>query len=163
MTAKSREKKPWGNRKLFTVEQANAALPLVRAITTDLAKLSCEVVERRERLSALLARSAGLAGRDRSDVYSQELAQVEEDLKSDVERLQGYAEELQELGVDPKNFPEGLIDFPAVIDGRAVYLCWKLGEPEVMHWHDKDAGFPGRRPLAVESLAPAGKMEAGSS
>jgi len=149
MTAKSREKSPWGNRKLFTVEQANAALPLVRAITADLARLSSEVVDRRERLSALLA------GRERSDrdLYGQELAQVEEDLKRDVERLQEYAEELRELGVDPKNFPEGLVDFPAVMEGRPVYLCWKLGEPEVLHWHDVDAGFSGRQPLTAGSTA----------
>jgi hypothetical protein len=149
MIAKSRETNPWGKRKLFTVEQANAALPLVRAITTDLARLSSEVVERRERLSMLLA------GRQPSarDVYGQELTQVEEDLKRDVERLKEYAEELRELGVDPKNFAEGLVDFPAVMDGRPVYLCWKLGEPEVLHWHDIDAGFPGRQPLTAGSTA----------
>jgi hypothetical protein len=158
MTVKSRETKPWGNRKLFTVEQANAVLPLVRAITADLARLSSEVVERRERLSALQA------GRERGarDVYSQELTQIEDELKCDVERLQEYAEELQELGVDPKNFPEGLVDFPAVMDGRAVYLCWKLGEPEVLHWHDKDAGFPGRQPLTAGNVA-AGSLIAGST
>ncbi|HUY37060.1 MAG TPA: DUF2203 domain-containing protein [Pirellulales bacterium] len=148
MTAKLREKTPWGNRKLFTVEQANAALPLVRAITADLARLSCEVIERRERLAALLA------GRQRGarDVYGQELAHVDEELARDGERLQEYVEELRELGVDPKNGPEGLIDFPAVIDGRPVYLCWKLGEPEVLHWHDLDAGFRGRQPLTAGSV-----------
>lgn len=135
----------WGKRKLFTVEQANAALPLVRAITADLARLSRDVIERRERLSLLLA------GRDRGarDLYGEELAQVEEELEKDSERLQEYVEELRELGVEPKNGPEGLIDFPAMLDGRPVYLCWKLGEPEVLHWHDVDAGFRGRQSLAA--------------
>ncbi len=142
MTANS-----WGKRKLFTVEQANAALPLVRAIATDLASLSRDVIERRERLSLLLA------GRERGarDLYGEELAQVEQELEKDSERLQEYVEELRELGAEPKNGPEGLVDFPAMMDGRPVYLCWKLGEPEVLHWHDLDAGFRGRQSLAAAS------------
>jgi hypothetical protein len=138
---------PWKNRKVFTVEQANAALPLVRAIATDLAQLSRDVIERRERLSLL---SAGRQ-REKRDLYGEELAQVEEELERDAERLQEYVEELRELGVEPKNGPEGLIDFPAVFDGRAVYLCWKLDEPEVLHWHDLEAGFRGRQPLTAGS------------
>lgn len=147
--------KPWKNRKVFTVEQANAALPLIRAIATDLAHLSRDVIERRERLSFLLS------GRDRGakDLYGEELAHVEAELEKDTERLQGYVEELRELGVDPKNGPEGLIDFPAVIDGRAVYLCWKLGEPEVLHWHDLEAGFRGRQPLTVGSVQADGNAD----
>jgi hypothetical protein len=147
MTTSSRSANAWGKRKLFTVEQANASLPLVRAIAADLAKLSRDVIERRERLSILLA------GRDRDsrDLYGEELAHVEAELEKDTERLQEYVEELRDLGVDPKNGPEGLIDFPAVLDGRPVYLCWKLGEPEVLHWHDLDAGFRGRQPLTAES------------
>ena len=154
MTAKSREMNPWGKRKLFTVEQANAALPLVRAITADLARLSFEVIERRERLSALLA------GRDRvaRDLYGEELALVDEELKRDGERLQEYVEELRELGVDPKG-PEGLVDFPAVMDGRPVYLCWKLGEPEVLHWHEIDSGFSGRQSLTADSAIASGALE----
>jgi hypothetical protein len=141
---------PFEGRKLFTVEQANAALPLVRAIVRDLADLSREVIERRERLSVLQA------GHDRHkshDLYAEELAQVEQELEKDTERLQEYVNELRELGVDPKNGPEGLVDFPAMMDGRPVYLCWKLGEPEVLHWHELDAGFRGRQTLVAGSVA----------
>lgn len=144
---------PWKNRKVFTVDQANAALPLVRAIAKDLAELSRDVIERRERLSLLLR------GREREkrDLYAEELAQVQEELESDNERLRVYVEELRELGVDPKDGPEGLIDFPAVMDGRAVYLCWKLGEPEVLYWHDLEAGFRGRQSLTAGSANAAGE------
>jgi hypothetical protein len=141
--------KPWKNCKVFTVEQANAALPLVRAIATDLAELSRDVIERRERLSLLL----GGRQREKRDLYGEELAHIEEELQRDTERLQGYVEELRELGVEPKNPPEGLIDFPAVMEGRAVYLCWKLGEPEVLHWHDLKAGFGGRQPLTASATS----------
>ena len=135
--------------RIFTLEQANATLPLVRAIATDLAQLSREVIERRERLSLLLA------GRDatRQDLYSQELAQINEELEKDGERLYGYVEELRQLGVEPKNGPEGLVDFPAMIDGRLVYLCWKLGEPEILHWHELDAGFRGRQSLVAGTVS----------
>src|SRR4051812_42003291 len=119
-------------RRHFTIEQANAMLPLVRAIVTDLADLSRDVIERRQRLSHLLAGRNG----HQSDVYGEELEQVEVDLEKDSGRLREYVEELLKLGVEPKNGPEGLVDFPAVIDQREVYLCWKLGEPEVMFWHD---------------------------
>ena len=140
--------------KLFTVEQANASLPLVRAIATDLAELSREVIERRERLSFLMGSREYHAG----DPYQDELAHVQEELEKDRLRLQGYVEELRQLGVEPKNGPEGLVDFPAMMDGRLVYLCWRLGEPEVLFWHDIDAGFQGRQPLAAGTTA--GEMSA---
>ena len=136
-------------RKLFTMEQANAALPLVRAICTDLSQLSREVIDRRERLSQLLH------GRERKSYgpYSEELTQIEEELEKDSLRLQEYVEELRALGVEPKNGPEGLVDFPSLMEGRIVFLCWKLGEPEVLFWHELDAGFMGRQPLTADSVA----------
>lgn len=138
--------------KLFTVEQANAVLPLVRAITADLVNLSREVMERRERLTLL----AGRRNAPATDPYAQELAQIEEELDKDNQQLQAYVDELRELGVEPKSGPDGLIDFPTLMDGRIVFLCWKFGEPEVMHWHELEAGFAGRQSLAAGSLAQEG-------
>jgi len=134
-------------RRLFTVEEANARLPLVRAIATDLSSLARDLVERRQRLDALSA------GRKVSstDVYRDELAEMERGIVRDARRLEEYVDELQELGVEAKGAIEGLIDFPSMMDGRVVYLCWKLGESEVMHWHELDAGFLGRQPLAVSA------------
>ena len=132
-------------------------LPLVRAITQDLANLSRDVIDRRERLAHLLA------GRElnRDDPYSSELVQVEDELRRDVERLQGYVAELRELGVEPKSGEEGLVDFPAAIDGRTVYLCWRLGEPEVLYWHEIDGGFQGRRRLTASTAT--GSSDAGDA
>lgn len=131
--------------RLFTIEQANATLPLVRAITTDLANLARDVVDRRHRLGLLTA------GRElkKGDPYSDELAQIEKDLQRDGQRLQEFVNELRELGVEPKGAVDGLIDFPAEMDGRIVLLCWKLGEPEVLHWHELDAGYAGRQSLVA--------------
>jgi hypothetical protein len=131
--------------RLFTIEQANAMLPLVRAITSDLASLARDVVERRHRVALLTA------GRDlkKSDPYREELAQIEKDLQLDGQRLVEYMNELKELGVEPKGAVEGLVDFPTEMDGRIVFLCWKLGEPEVLHWHDLEGGFAGRQSLVA--------------
>ena len=145
--------------RLFTVEQANAALPLVRAITADLVRMSREVLERRERLALL---SAGRAAGSK-DLYSEELAQIEEELDKDTEQLQAYVDELRELGVEPKSGPEGLIDFPSMIDDRLVFLCWKLGESEVLHWHELDAGFQGRQSLTAGSVADGDETPPGQS
>jgi hypothetical protein len=140
---------PYRPSKIFTVEQANAVLPLVRAITSDLVQLSREVIERRERLALLSTHRSGQA----KDPYAEELAQIEEELDKDSQQLQAYVEELRALGVEPKSGPEGLIDFPAMMDDRLVLLCWKLGESEVLHWHELDAGFRGRQSLVAGSVA----------
>ena len=135
--------------KLFTIEQANAMLPLVRAITSDLAHVAHEVVERRNRLQLLMAGRQLKAG----DPYAEELAQIEKEIEKDAARLQDYVAELRELGVEPKGAVDGLVDFPALVDGRLVFLCWKLGESEVTHWHNIDAGFSGRQSLVAGSIA----------
>lgn len=131
--------------KTFSVEQANACLPLVRSIVADMVSLARDMIERRQRLDQLTSGRSSSKG----DPYSDELAQIEEELEKDTERLMGYAGELIELGVEPKGAAEGLVDFPHVLDGRMVYLCWKYNEPEVLYWHERDAGFAGRRPLTV--------------
>ena len=146
-------------RKLFTVEQANAALPLVRAIATDLAELARDVIERRERVKAILAMRERMGDRRSANPYDEEVALVEEELDRDIRRLQEYVEELRALGVEPKGATEGLVDFPAIMDGRPVYLCWKVGEPEVLYWHELDAGFPGRQPLYADSGVSGSRSE----
>lgn len=149
---------PTESRKLFTIDEANATLPLVRVIVEDLARLSRDVLERRERLAAV----PGNHERQGHDPYSEELAQIQEELDRDTEELKSYVDELRSLGVEPKNGLEGIVDFPALMDGRIVYLCWKLGEPEVLHWHELDAGFIGRQPLTEGSVS-SGQQIVGSS
>jgi len=135
-------------RDCFTVEEANATLPLVRAIVSDLANLSQELIERRRRLSYLLA---GHDANDR-DLYHQELVQVEEDMEKDARQLREYVEELRALGIEPAHGPEGIVTFPSMLAGRQVRLSWKLGEPEVMYWHEVDGGFRQRRPLCADNV-----------
>lgn len=129
-----------GTPKLFTVEEANRTLPLVRRIVADL---------------------IALHPRWRAAVTAYELAQVGESAAAESEeartlrleagRLAGEIEacldELEQVGCIFKGFEAGLIDFPMLHDGRTVYLCWRHGEPAITHWHEIDSGFAGRRPL----------------
>ena len=142
-SGRAKHKRP-GQGKLYTVAEANASLPLVGAIVTDLVELSREVIERRRRLSLLL--SGPVQGGHR-DPYQEELVQIEEELQKDTGRLREFVDELRALGVEPTNGSDGSVDFPAVLDGRKVFLCWKLGEPQVGYWHAPDSGYRQRRPL----------------
>ncbi|HLA85302.1 MAG TPA: DUF2203 domain-containing protein [Thermoguttaceae bacterium] len=143
-------------RRVYTVEEANAALPLVRAIVSDLVRLAHDVSDRSERLLLLLV------DRDppeAEDLYAEELVHVFEQFDQDRRRLHEYADELLELGVEPKSAIEGLVDFPTIIDGREARLCWKLGEPEVQFWYGAHEEYADRRRLAADD-AWAGKDEA---
>ena len=93
--------------------------------------------------------------RPSDDLYSEELAQSQNELETEEDKLRTYIEELKNLGVELKS-EEGLCDFRSMMDGREVYLCWRLGEPEVMYWHELDAGFAGRQRLTkrVRDLSP---------
>jgi hypothetical protein len=83
----------------------------------------------------------------RADPYLEELAEIESQLDEQERRLDDFASELFELGIEPKNAAEGLVDFPAQRRGRIVYLCWKLDEPHVQFWHPLEAGFAGRQAI----------------
>jgi hypothetical protein len=135
--------------RVFTVAEANAMLPLVRAITRDLVRLSREVVERHQRVEHLKAGRNITSG----DPYDEELAQIAEELTKDRERLHEYVQELRQLGVEPKSGADGIVDFPAMMDGELVFLCWKYGEREILYWHSLDGGFSARQPLATAAIA----------
>lgn len=130
--------------KLFTVDQANATLPLVRKIVGDI------VTHYRvwnEKLNEIdLVAASGRAGdaeiADRLGNEAQSLAR----------EIESFRRELAELGIQMKDPGIGLIDFPSMMGNRSVLLCWRLGEPEVAFWHELNAGYAGRQPLVPESV-----------
>jgi hypothetical protein len=136
--------KPTLEKRYFTVAEANATLPLVRAIVRDIMELARDLRDRQSRLNRFKA-EAKPAG----DAYQEEIEHARADFEHDQERLYQYAQELRELGVELKDYFIGLIDFPCWMDEREVYLCWKAGEPEVGFWHNLDAGFAGRQRIQV--------------
>jgi hypothetical protein len=145
-------KKPVPGKKYFTVAEANAALPLARAIVKDITVLSRDLRERHERLVRLQPSKRVTLG----EAYQEEVQQVTAEFERDQERMREYLKELTDLGIELKDFETGLIDFPCWMDNHEVCLCWRLGEAEVAHWHETDAGFAGRRKITKE-LASGGR------
>jgi hypothetical protein len=139
------QKKP--KKKLFTAAQANATLPLVRAIVHDITTLAAELRDRHDRLARVLPPQRSMLG----EAHHEELQQVQADLERGQERMRELEEELKRLGVELKDYYTGLIDFPCWMDNREVYLCWRQGEPEVAFWHELNAGFAGRQKLMVDA------------
>jgi hypothetical protein len=80
---------------------------------------------------------------------ARELAAAQTDLDRAVARLDELVDELNDVGVELKDYQTGLVDFVGRHDGRDVYLCWKLGEERITHWHELNAGFAGRKPVSL--------------
>lgn len=124
--------------KLFTIQEANALLPSVRAIVAKIQQAHQNVSRYAdEAKKAAEAAEKGGGGISAGVVYATALTE-----------LTGRIGELEILGVQLKDFERGLVDFPSLRDGRVVLLCWQMGEgDELEWWHDVDAGFAGRTPL----------------
>ncbi|CAN5585392.1 DUF2203 domain-containing protein [soil metagenome] len=119
----------------FTLAEANAMLPRLRPVMEQLRKAKDELTdaEAHEVLSdAAPANGGGDAGRQVGEGFLE------------VRRL---LDGLGEAGIVVRDIDRGLLDFPAIVDGREVFLCWELGEDEISYWHDLTSGFGGREPL----------------
>ncbi len=127
--------------RIFTLREAEATLPLVRRIVTDLRRAHPrwqELVTRYEVLTGPLTAN---------DQEPPELIAVREAITREAEIINGYLQELEALGVHFKGFDLGLVDFYALRDDHLVFLCWKPDEEHITHWHEVDAGFAGRQPV----------------
>ena len=119
----------------YTTESANAVIPLVRATVRRLQ--AAKRVLQDEGSDAGLATLADVVG----GAWPGRIR-----AKAAVEAALGF-ERLEELDLLVRDLEAGLIDFPALRDGREVYLCWQVDEPEIGHWHTSETGYPGRLPL----------------
>ena len=129
--------------RLFTQEQANSTLPLVRRIVRDIVSL---YPVWRDHVETYAVHAAN-ASAEHPDPLAEQAAREVHRLAGEIE---GCLRELADLGVEYKQpMDAGLVDFPASVDGQDVYLCWRYDEPEVAHWHPTDEGFAGRRPLVT--------------
>ena len=115
--------------KFFTPEEARKTLPLVNKIVKDILNTTREM--------RLLAEEIGPHAEDN------------EEIKKMAVDVEGFMSELEEIGCFFKdwNFSIGLVDFPAVIDGEEVFLCWKSDEEDIEYYHGVDEGFAGRKLL----------------
>jgi Uncharacterized conserved protein (DUF2203) len=120
----------------WTPEQANALLPIVGETVRRLRDARRRLVERG--LNRSLGERASATGGAWPGL----------DTARDAVVVTLGFERLERLDLVVRDLERGLIDFPSLIDGREVYLCWLLDEPAVGHWHAVESGFAGRRPLA---------------
>ncbi len=125
------------SRRYFTLEEANAQLG-------RLSDLFGQVLQLRAQIKTISTRV------DQKHASERELAI----LNGLVEAAGEVVQEISGTGCVIKDLAQGLVDWPALHEGREVWLCWRYGEPEVSYWHDMHAGFAGRRPVTeLESAA----------
>jgi len=130
--------------KLFSPEKANALIPKVAPLVEELWQ------KRRDLAIKLLETDAALHGVEaappirmavpRSPFTPSRFGEQKAEIVRIINRIEAYGCLLKDLDL-------GLLDFPSMRDGRAVYLCWKAGEPEITHWHPMDEGYSSRRPV----------------
>jgi hypothetical protein len=129
-------------KKYYTVDQANATLPLLRQILRDVTELAHSLNERNELIKRMQQDAGQL-----TPAHNEEIQTMLADFERDQEKMHEFEDELRRLNVELKDYFTGLVDFRCMMDDREVYLCWRLGEPQVAHWHELDSGFSGRRKL----------------
>lgn len=125
--------------RLFTLEEAEALLPELRAVLEALRRAVAEQDALVAEAAAALAK-VRRNGRGAPEDPPARRRAVHDEIRSLIGRV-------QELGVDLKDPRTGLVDFPSRREGRVVYLCWRLGEPGIGFWHPIETGFAGRQPL----------------
>ena len=127
--------------RIFTLEEAERTLPLLRRILTDLK------VEYRVWQDAL-ADYELLSGGARAEAgETEELLAARRAVTDSADRISAYLEEISAVGCEFKGFEAGLVDFYTLREDRLVFLCWRVDEEHITHWHEIDAGYPGRQPI----------------
>ncbi|MEZ4413013.1 MAG: DUF2203 domain-containing protein [Gemmatimonadales bacterium] len=132
--------------RLFTVDEANRVLPLVRPIVRDLLAVHTEWRHAVEQFELAIAIDPGTPT-EAAPVESPVALAARMEAEAHAVRIQELLGELAALGCSFKGFEGGLVDFLSLRDDHPVYLCWKHGEDSVSHWHDIDGGFGGRHPI----------------
>lgn len=123
--------------RLFTLEEANYLLPTARELVAKIKMLHgyTSFFKDEARKAAMASEQGG--GMPSGSKYVNSLYEIGK-----------LTSELDELGIQLKDFDQGLIDFPSMRNGRIILLCWKLDEgDEILWWHDLDSGFSGRQPI----------------
>lgn len=128
----------------YDIDRANQRLADVRPLLEQLREDRLAVAEAQREL----VKARGTNG---SAEHASELAGREAEIREIVRRMQQAVEQLDGWGIALRDIGSGLIDFPALANGRPIWLCWRLGEGDIAWWHEHGTGFDSRRPL--EELA----------
>jgi hypothetical protein len=132
----------------FTLAEAADTLPEVERLLRRLRALAAEAAAAKAALDGLWERLAGGAA------VLEDLLAAQRDLDRRLLEAAEAAHRLDEIGCVLRDMELGLVDFPARAGGREVFLCWRLGEPQIRFWHGTMEGYAGRKPLAELPGAP---------
>jgi hypothetical protein len=155
----------------YSIDDANALVPELEVVVQRLASQRDELIELRDEYrrrqqsveEPAIGGGEGRGGRRQSDPDDdlEERAEDDPELRRLRLRMRGIVDQMQadvawldDRSITLRDIPSGLLDFPALVSGRQVWLCWRLGESDVGFWHGQDEGFAGRRPLANLPDAP---------
>lgn len=126
----------------FAIDEANSRL-------ADVQPLLEQLKEDRELVAVLQPEIAGGRETNGSAEHAEEVARKEQEQRHAVRRMQQAVNQIDAWGVTLRDINTGLIDFPALANGRPIWLCWRLGEGDAIGWwHEANAGFDSRQPLS---------------
>ena len=128
----------------FTLEEAERLIPKLEMIVTNMMEHRKTALLIEEELSSMQERI-----KDGENVSAAELMNKRTELDFIVQIVQESLEEIENLGAQPKDLDLGLIDFPSLLDGEEVLLCWKFGEKSIRFYHGLADGYAGRKPLKI--------------
>ncbi len=126
----------------FSLEEADSLLPRLRELLPRLQETKRQHDQLQEKVWAYQRKMAG-----NGHLLEAEMNTARREMAKAAAAVNGLIEEVQALGCEVKDADTGLVDFRTEMEGREVYLCWKLGEPSIGWWHELEAGFAGRQPL----------------
>lgn len=130
--------------KIFTLDEAQSLLPVVESLLNRAMEAKQAAQELEEKQQALMRRVFERGGLlvDVVKVQKRKVA-----LEALVQRAKDSLEEIDSIGVQIKDLDIGLLDFPCLLEGETVLLCWKRGEERIDFWHRIEDGFAGRQPI----------------
>ncbi len=134
--------------KFFDVDAANAALTEVSPLLATLADQRAQLIELRDAaVASASGAGTGAGGGADAELDPEEARRIRLRMQGLVDQMAAAVAHIDAEGITLRDIERGLIDFPALVNGRQVWLCWQLGEPAVDFWHELDTGFGSRRPL----------------
>jgi hypothetical protein len=139
----------------FTLDEARTLLPILESLLKQ-AIQGKQLIESVDAEFQDTAHRVFLNGGMRLDVVH--LARRKAEREKTIRRVKDALAEIDATGVQVKDLDVGLLDFPCRVEGEVVLLCWKMGEPEITHWHGTSEGFSSRKPID-DRIAQAGKKQ----
>lgn len=133
--------------RFYDIDAANALVPELADLAGRLRDHRAELIALRDEAHA--RRAAGVPeGRATDEAHDLDVRRIDLRMRGIVDQMQAEVMWLVERSIELRDIETGLLDLPALVAGRQVWLCWRLGEDRIGWWHGLTTGFAGRRPLS---------------